>query len=86
MKIAILTSILNGNLRPSFNTNEGFDDLTVPALQKATQYTPKNTLELYQQLTTLLRHFPELLKYLNEEKLSTAKTSREETGYRMRRY
>lgn len=71
MKITILTSILNGNLRPSFNTNEGFDDLTVPALQKATQYIPKNTLELYQQLTTLLRHFPELLKYLNEEKLST---------------
>ena len=72
MKITILTSILNGNLRPAFNTNEGFDDLTVHALQKATQYTPKNTLELYQQLTTLLRHFPELLKYLNEEKLSTA--------------
>lgn len=74
MKITILTSILNGNLRPAFNLNEDFDDLTVSALQKATQYTPKTTQELYQQLTTLLRHFPELLKYLNEEKLSIVET------------
>jgi hypothetical protein len=72
MKINILTSILNGNLRPAFNTNEGFDDLTVPALQKATQYIPKTTQDLYQQLSTLLRNFPELLQYLNEEKLTSS--------------